>query len=278
MMRLYREAGVTRQGHFQGLKRIELRGLRDQALLAESIEIRKEHPCLGARKVHLVLKPDLGRDRFEDLLLGNGMRLRRVRNYARTTWAHPSIRYPNLIEGMEVTWMDQLWVSDITYVPYEGRFYYVSLITDVYSRRVIGAAVSRTLAAEANLRALRQALHTRGGRVPPGLIHHSDRGGQYVDRDYLALLKKHGIRTSMGDKAWKNAHAERVNGIIKNEYILPLGFKSFKGLVSSLSRTLKKYNYQRPHQKLPGSMSPCVFEDFVRSNPEKNTYTVKINY
>jgi len=278
MMGLYRAAGVSRQGHFQWMGRFAQANRKGAILLEEAAHLRKGHPRMGARKVHDVLSPDLGRDRFEALLLDNGMRLRRVRNYARTTYAHPSIRYPNLIEGMVVKTIDRLWVSDITYVPFEGRFYYVTLITDVYSRRIIGAAASRTLAAEANLRALRQAIKLRGGRMPPGLIHHSDRGSQYVDQDYVSLLSYHKARVSMGDKAWKNAHAERVNGIIKNEYILPLGFKSFKGLVSSLRNSTNRYNTVRPHQNLPMRMSPCTFEEFLKDNPGKIAYEVKINY
>lgn len=278
MTELYAQAGISRQGHFQDLERARLRGLQGELLLEEAVHLRKGHPRLGARKVHDVLAPDLGRDRFEALLLANGLRLRRLRNYARTTYAHPSIRYPNLIEGLVVRGINRLWVSDITYVPFEGRFYYVCLITDVYSRRIIGAAASKTLAAEANVRALRQALKVRGGRIPPGLIHHSDRGSQYVAEDYVALLTLHKARISMGDKAWKNAHAERVNGIIKNEYILPLGFTSFEGLVSSLRHSLNKYNKVRPHMNLPKRMSPNAFEQSLITSDHGNTYEVKINY
>lgn len=278
MMGLYRAAGVSRQGHFQALRRWE-RTMRDgEVLLEEAAHLRRSHPRLGARKVHLVLAPDVGRDRFETLLLENGMRLRRPHNYSRTTRAHPTIRYPNLITGLVVRGIDQLWVSDITYVPFGSRFFYVTLITDVYSRRIVGAAVSRSLAAEANLRALGQALALRGGRVTPGLIHHSDRGSQYVDQDYLELLGKHGCRISMGNKAWENAHAERVNGIVKNEYLLPLGIRSFEHLVSSLRLTVKRINSERPHGALPKRMTPCAFEQLLASHPDKVDYEVKINY
>ncbi|HMN06631.1 MAG TPA: IS3 family transposase [Flavobacteriales bacterium] len=278
MSTLYALAEVSRQGHFQDLERRRQRTLQEERLLAEVARIRTRHPRMGARKIHRILSPVMGRDRFEALLLSNGFRVGRVRNYARTTHAHPSIRMPNLIEGLVVVRPDQLWVSDITYVPYEGRFFYVCLITDVYSRRILGSSASRTLAAEANLRALRQALRTRGGTIPPGLIHHSDRGSQYVAKEYLALLARHQARASMGDKAWKNAHAERMNGILKNEYILPLGFKGFTGLVHSLASNIRKHNTERPSEQLPGWMTPCAFEDFVANHPEKNDYKVEIKY
>lgn len=278
MMGLYRAAGVSRQGHFQDLKRRERAEQLGVALLKEVAHLRGPHPRLGARKAHKVLSPPLGRDRFEALLLQNGMRLRRVHNYARTTRAHPTIRYPNLINGLVVRRVDQLWVSDITYVLFEGRFFYVTLITDVYSRRIVGAVASRTLAAEANLRALRQALALRGRRVPSGLIHHSDRGGQYVDQAYVGLLKEHGCCLSMGNKAWENAHAERVNGIVKNEYLIPQGIRSFEHLARSLRQAVERINQQRPHGALPGRMTPCAFEGLPPNHPHKVTYQVKINY
>jgi putative transposase len=278
MMGLYRAAGVSRQGHFQGMGRLAQSERKGAILLEEAVHLRKRHPRLGARKVHDVLGPDLGRDRFEALLLENGMRLRRVHNYARTTYAHPSIRYPNLIEGLVVKDINRLWVSDITYVRFEDCFFYVTLITDVYSRMIVGAAASRTLAAEANVRALRQAIRLRSGRILPGLIHHSDRGGQYVDKDYVALLEKHQARISMGNKAWENAHAERVNGVIKNEYLLPKGIKSFEHLVTSLRGSVKLINQERPHGNLPSRMSPYAFEQLLKTKRRSMRYKVNINY
>lgn len=278
MKELYELVGVTRQGHHQWLGRQANASLRDSALLEEAAYLRKDHPRMGARKMHIVLQPELGRDRYEALLLDNGMRVSAVRNYSRTTYAHPSIRYPNLIHGLVVTGINQLWVSDITYVPFEGRFFYVTLITDVYSRMIIGAVASRTLRAEANVRALRQAIAYRRGNLPSGLIHHSDRGSQYVYELYVGLLDQHCIRISMGNKAWENAHAERVNGIVKNEYLIPLGIKGFDHLVSSLRRNVKKVNQQRPHSQLPQSMTPYAFEALLAKHPEQINYEVKINY
>lgn len=278
MRAVYAIAGVSRQGHHQGLHRQAQASLMQSALLSEAMYLRKAHPRMGARKIHEVLKPDIGRDRFEALLLENDMRVRAVRNYARTTFAHPSIRYPNLIHGLVLTDVDQLWVSDITYVPFEDRFFYVTLITDVYSRMIVGAVASRSLAAEANVLALQRAIKFRGGSIPVGLIHHSDRGSQYVYEQYVDLLNKHSARISMGNKAWENAHAERVNGIVKNEYLLPLGIKSFEHLVSSLRRDVKKINQVRPHGQLPGHRTPYAFEALPLEHPEKINYKVTINY
>lgn len=278
MKAIYAIAGVSRQGHQQWVDRHAQASLMQSALLSETIYLRKKHPRMGARNIHEVLKPEIGRDRFEALLLGHDLRVRPVRNYARTTFAHPSIRYPNLIHGLVVTEVDQLWVSDITYVPFEDRFFYVTLITDVYSRMIVGAVASRSLAAEANVLALQRAIKFRGGSIPVGLIHHSDRGSQYVYEKYVDLLNKHSARISMGNKAWENAHAERVNGIVKNEYLLPLGIKSFEHLVSSLHRDVKKINQIRPHGQLPGRRTPYAFEALPFEHPDRINYKVKINY
>jgi transposase InsO family protein len=278
MKDVYAMAGISRQGHQQCLKRQAQVSLAHSTLLPEAIYLRKGHPRMGARKMHEVLKPEMGRDRFEAFLLENDLRVRPVRNYARTTFAHPSIRYPNLIHGLVLTEVDQLWVSDITYVPFEDRFFYVTLITDVYSRMIVGAVASRSLAAEANVLALQQAIKFRGGSIPAGLIHHSDRGSQYVYEQYVDLLNKHSARISMGNKAWENAHAERVNGIVKNEYLLPLGIKSFEHLASSLRRDVKKINQLRPNGQLPGHRTPYAFETLSLTHPEKIGYKVKINY
>lgn len=275
---MYEIAGISRQGHHQELERKALSTLKGSALLEEVTYLRKEHPQMGARKLHDMLKPEMGRDCFEALVLDNGLRVKPVHNYCRTTYAHPSIRYPNLIQGLELAAINQLWVSDITYIPFEDRFFYVTLITDVYSRMIVGAVASRSLAAEANVRCLRQAIAFRGGQIPADLIHHSDRGSQYVYKEYVDLLNQWSACISMGNKAWENAHAERVNGVLKNEYLLPLGIKSFPHLVSSLCRDVKKINEVRPNGPLPGRMTPYAFEALPLTHSDKTSYKVTINY
>lgn len=278
MSQVYDIAGISRQGHHQWMRRKAALGLREGALLTQARHLRQAHPRMGCRKMHLLLGPDMGRDRFEALLLCNGLRVRAERNYARTTYAHPSARYPNLIKGLVITRVDQLWVSDITYVRFQERFFYVTLITDVYSRRILAAVASRSLAAEANIKALKQAIRMRGGAIAPGLIHHSDHGGQYVHRQYIRLLQEHRARISMGNHAWENAHAERVNGIVKNEYLLPEGIKNFRHLTSSLRSTCRKINHIRPHGQLPGMRTPAAFEALPQTHPDKINYQVNINY
>ncbi len=180
--------------------------------------MREEHPGCGLAKIYENLRPDfIGRDKFVDLFMDLGYRIRRVKNYVRTT-IPTHLKYPNLIEGMYVYGPTQVWQSDITYIYINNRFYYIVFIIDVYTRNIVGYRVSDSLRAIANIKALKMALNKLKTK-PNGLIHHSDRGSQYVDKGYVKLLKESGIKISMGMRAQDNAYAERINGTIKNEYL-----------------------------------------------------------
>ena len=223
-----------------------------------------------------MLRPEtMGRDRFEALLMRAGFRLTVSRSYTRTTYAYKGHRFDNLITGLDITATDQLWVSDITYFRYKQRFYYLTFITDVFTRKIIGFKVSDNLMAEANIKALKMALKGKNKDKLKGLIHHSDRGTQYIHHQYLALLEQHGIQVSMGNKAWENAHAERINGIIKNEYLNHMSFSDNDSLTRKLRSIIRLYNSQRPHGRLPAMMTP---EQMETSNLKNMNYKVKINY
>lgn len=143
--------------------------------------------------------------------------IRRTRNKIPTTFPAHKV-FKNLIEGRVITGPNQVWQSDITYTT---EFYYLTLIIDVYSRRIVGYTISKNLRAEANLKALRQAIAGREPHELKSLVHHSDRGSQYIDGRYLVLLRSNNMLISMGRIAQDNAFAERINGTIKNEYLLP---------------------------------------------------------
>ena len=144
-------------------------------------EIRREHKRMGLRRIYYKLIPvGIGRDKFEALMGRNGLKLGRKKSFSRTTFSHPSSRYPNLLSGKELDGPNQAWVSDITYIRVGEHFYYLTLIMDVYSRRILGWSLSRHLGAESNMDALKMALAARRDERLGGLIHHSDRGGQYV--------------------------------------------------------------------------------------------------
>lgn len=192
----------------------------------------------------------IGRNKLFDLMAGYGLLVRRrKRKKAVTTDSnHPFRRYPNLIRELQVVCPDHLWVSDITYISLQDGFCYLSLVTDAYSRKIVGYCLHPTLKKEGSLLALDMALATVAGR-PVSLIHHSDRGLQYCCRDYIDRLEHKGIRISMTEKGdpYENAIAERVNGILKSEFALDKEYESLSEAGSAVKKAIYTYNHLRPH-------------------------------
>jgi transposase InsO family protein len=215
MNKLYKTIGVSKQAVYQYAKRQLIFDTNVSNLVTEAEELRYEHPGCGVEKMYDTLKPDfIGRDRFVDTMMDLGFRVKRRRNYKRTTISS-KIYYPNLIKGMEVNRPSQIWQSDITYIPVGGKHYYAVFIIDVYTKNIVGYQVSDHMRATANVQALQMAL----SKHPPPEVHHSDRGSQYIYKDYISLLKKQESQISMALSAQDNAYAERINRTIKEEYI-----------------------------------------------------------
>lgn len=194
----------------------------------------------------------IGRDKLFDLLASHQLliRKRKRKRPATTDSNHPFRKYPNLIKDLSVGCANQLWVSDITYISLSGnRFCYLSLITDVYSRKIVGHCLYPTLKKEGPLQALRMALSTREGSVFYKTVHHSDRGIQYCSHDYIKELVAADISISMtenGDPG-ENAIAERVNGILKTEFLLDQQFSSYQQALTAVEAAIRTYNQARLH-------------------------------
>lgn len=167
--------------------------------------------------------------------------------------------FENIIEGRGITGPDQVWQSDSTYINVGGTFYYRTFIIDVYSRRIVGYATSRSLRAEANIKALKQALSSCSSEQLEGLVHHSDRGSQYTEGRYLALLRSRNMLIRMGKIAQDNAFAERIHGPIKNEYLLPKQPACFGQLKRLAKQAVNDYNTTRQHNAL-GRKAPEPYE------------------
>ena len=224
-------------------------------MVTEAEELRYEHPGCGVEKMYDTLKPEfIGRDRFVDTMMDLGFRVKRRRNYKRTTISS-KIYYPNLIKGMEVNRPSQIWQSDITYIPVGGKHYYAVFIIDVYTKKIVGYQVSDHMRATANVQALQMAL----SKHPPPEVHHSDRGSQYIYKHYISLLKKQGSQISMALSAQDNAYAERINRTIKEEYIDHWKPKTFSELKRFVKKAVIQYNVRRPHNNLE-KRSPIEFE------------------
>lgn len=213
-------------------------------------------PRLGTRKLYYILTETLekhgiriGRDKFFDLLERYGLlvrRRKRKRIYT-TDSNHRFNRYPNLVKEAEPNAANQIWVNDITYISLRGGFAYLSLVTDGYSRKIVGYCLYPTLQRQGPINALRMALG--GSEGINGLIHHSDRGIQYCCDDYTALLKSSNIQISMTERGdpYENAIAERVNGILKGEFGLDKIFLNFDEALKAVAQAVDTYNTLRPH-------------------------------
>jgi putative transposase len=254
--------GVTPQAYYQKRSRRKQQDMRVAFVIAQVKEIRSRHPRMGGRKLYRRLGELLewlriGRDKFFEFLRDHNLL---VRSRRRRTWTtdsnHPHKVYENLLKDVEPTRAAQVFQSDITYLRLQDSFAFASLVTDAYSRKIVGYVLWPTLEAAGPLKALREALRQRANRALP-LIHHSDQGVQYCSKAYTDLLKDHGVEISMSEKGkpYQNAIAERVNGILKDEYGLDATFESIAQARRALKEAVTLYNTDRPHLSL-GHLTP----------------------
>lgn len=232
------------------------------------MDIRSELPRLGTRKLYHLMKADLqdesiklGRDRLFDFLREEHLLIGKRKKYTKTTDSkHWMRKYPNLTKSLVLTRPEQLWVADITYLNTTNGNEYLHLITDAYSKQIMGYELSNDLKASSTIKALQRALKSRKYSHP--LIHHSDRGLQYCSTEYTGLLKANNISISMTEQydPYENAVAERVNGILKDEFGLDRIFKSNQELHQQLQQSIYAYNHLRPHLSLQ-MMTPIKAHD-----------------
>lgn len=275
MNQLYRAIGTTKQNVHQRLDH-SLRLAEEQTLLLPLMhQLRQEHPRMGAKMMYEKLTlACMGRDHFIHFYTESGFTLKVKNNYRRTTNSNGVIRFPNLLEGRELTGVNQAFVSDITYYEIQGTFYYLTFISDVYSRKIKGYQASRTLKTiQTSLPALKQVLKTEPIK---GAIFHSDGGGQYYCKEFLKVTEGSFIN-SMGESVYENAHAERINGTIKNDYLRPYGPQSFSELVKFLAKAVNNYNHHRPHQSLEKHTPQQVEEGVYKYTLKMKTITKELN-
>jgi len=253
---------ISKQAIYQARKRQLNFDTELMDLITQADILREEHPGCGVEKMYKTLKPQhLGRDKFCEIFMDLGYRIRTIKNYRRTT-IPTHLNYPNLIEGMMVTRPCQVLQSDITYFDIEGVFYYLVFIIDVYTREILGYNVSNNMRKESNIKALKMALKQVNPSEAKEMIHHSDRGSQYGSTAYKRILRDAGIKLSMGMKAQDNAFAERVNGTIKNEYLNLWHINNLRNLQVKTKKAVEHYNTKRQHDNLKGK-TPKEFKSYV---------------
>ena len=241
---------ISKQAVHQLEKRYNLKVEIGENLIPLVEQIRKDHPTMSIRCMFHMIRPEgIGRDRFETLLGRLGYKTYMPRNYRRTTNSAGVNRFDNLTIDLALEYYNQLWVSDITYFEIGDRFFYITFITDAFSRVIRGHSVSETLRTiDTTIPALIMAL--KSNKPNPGLILHSDGGGQYYCREFTDLTRQWKIRNSMGKESYENPYAERINGTIKNCYLRQWSISSFTELVGKVDHAVKLYNQQRPHSSL----------------------------
>lgn len=247
--------GISRQAHYQQRARDKAWAQLEKQVVEMVQAIRQKHPRMGGRKLLHKLKKKMeqlaiGRDRFFDLLRRAGLLVRPRRRGTRTTWPG-NWRCENLLPETTIERPNQVWVSDITYIETEAGFGYLSLITDAYSRFIVGYDFSTSLAVEGAQAALAMAIMSADGAVA-GVIHHSDRGIQYTCKAYRQDLAQQDMLCSMGQtgNCYDNALAERMNGIVKQEYALGECFADFQQASRAVDEAVWLYNHERPHLSL----------------------------
>lgn len=244
--------GISRQAYYKQIHSTQQKQVYAQCIISKVQNIRVNMPRLGTRKLYHLLGEslDIGRDKLFSILRSNNMLIKAVRSYTKTTmskhWLH---KHPNLLKGMIVYSPEQVFVSDITYIKSKQRTHYLSLITDAYSRKIVGHHLSDDLGAESVSKALKMAIKNRVYDKP--LIHHSDRGLQYCSEIYQKILAKNKITPSMtdGSDCYQNALAERINGILKQEFLFTR-CNNYHDLSLLVKQSINIYNNNRPHLAL----------------------------
>lgn len=239
---------------------------------------------MGGRKLYELLESfmlehhiKMGRDALFDLLSANNLLVRRRKRKVHTTNSFHWLRkYPNLIRDLVPSQPNQLWVSDITYWKINSTHLYISLITDAYSRKIVGYHVADNLDAVETIKALKMALKENKDDLS-SLIHHSDRGIQYCSSGYISLLKKHGITISMTENGdpLENAIAERVNGIIKDEYLDNYSIDTLEQANQLLKQVIDLYNNERPHMSLGHLKPEQIHRGLMRADKKWKSYPRK---
>ncbi|MDY6894781.1 MAG: IS3 family transposase [Thermotogota bacterium] len=253
---LCRRFGISRQAYYKSRQQSRTNKQNNQVVLSLIKHERKFLKRSGTRKIYDNLKPELeklgqkiGRDKMHQLMKEHCLLVPKKKVYYKTTRSRKRFKeYPNLIKELEITKPEQVWVSDVTYIKVSHRHYYLHLVTDAYSKKIVGFNLSDNISAESSLKALKMAFSRR---LYPNrsLIHHSDRGSNYYSDLYLGYLKENQIGISMTEQSdpYENAIAERVNGILKHEFGIGDGFTDYAMAIKEIKNAIFLYNTRRPH-------------------------------
>ena len=279
--------GIDRQVYYRSIKRKAAKQSKAGQVVDMISGIRRSMPRIGTRKLYYLLVDRLqalkiGRDKFFEILRANHLLVQARRSYHVTTNSHHRFRkHKNLILDLTISGPEQVWVSDITYIGKREKPCYLSLVTDAYSKKIMGYYVADNMNTESSTIALKMAIKNRKDDKEP-LIHHSDRGIQYCADDYQKILLKNKIQCSMTNNGdpYENAVAERINGILKQEFIIDTYHADLDIMRKIVKETIEIYNNQRPHYSnyllTPTQMhsqSEIQMRTYKRKNSSRNEPT-----
>lgn len=257
--------GITRQAYYQHNWEGISTSIEEELIIQEVLRIRQNHRRMGCRKLYEMLQGfmlehhiKMGRDALFTMLAAHHLLIRKRKRRIQTTHSlHWLRKYPNLIRNFIPTAINQLWVSDITYWKIQNEYVYISFITDAFSRKIVGYNVAPTLEAVESVSSLRMAFSALGAESHSQLVHHSDRGVQYCSSQYVKLLQDYDVQISMTENGdpLENAIAERINGIIKEEYLDTYEVENIEQAKQLLKNVVTLYNNERPHMSI-GNLTP----------------------
>lgn len=268
----YEIAGLSKQAYHKQAKKLSEKRDRTSHYLGLMERARQLHPVIGLAKIYYLFRPEgIGRQAFEQLgkLMGYALESRPLISFK----GRRTIPYENLLSNKEFNAVNQVWVTDITYYKIADQYYYISMIMDLYIRKIISYGASSSLEAHHSHALLKKAIKSRRPQ-PNTLIHHSDKGSQYTSTLYINLLKKHDIGISMCSSVYENTNMERLNGIIKNDYLVHWNPRSLKQLNEYLTRAVNNYN-NCPHGQLK-MMSPNEYEQNLKNVPLSQRTKLKV--
>ncbi len=263
--------GISRQAFYKAEKLMQDKVLSEQLALEMVNDIRCRQPKIGGKKLYYLLSEDLqhlpskiGRDALFTVLRDNSLLINRKRSrFSTTNSNHGNKIYPNLIKDLDITTPNQVLISDITYIRRLGGFSYLSVVSDLYSRKILGFYVSDTLSLEGPLKALKNSFRQLNDNETSRMIHHSGRGIQYSSFQYTDKLKKHNVQISMSAKGnpYDNAVMERIIGILKQEFLLDQTFQNIESIRKAVREAVTIYNEERPHLSLAYKTPTMVYDE-----------------
>jgi putative transposase len=275
---LYAVAGISKQSAYKYRQQEQAKAMQANLVVKAMEAMRKDHKKMSSRKVYAsqkeVFEIEVGRDKFEQIAFANGFRVKYQRQRHQTTSGQRLEVYPDLVSGMVLNNIDQVYQSDIFYLKVADRDYYGITIIDVYSKRLVALHLSKSLRASENVAALKKVLKSKARAALNGCIFHSDRGSQYISKAQKELLNNLGMKISMCKMPQQNAYAERVQGSLKYEYFFEY-LLTEKNITRQAAKIMRIYNNERPHQNLR-KKTPLQFEKMIEEMSEKDRPTLKV--